>query len=113
MLADFLEHGRLLAAADGVVQIGFAPADTFFLETAGEQENLLCLRAAARELLGGRGEVRLVTLDGEGAGIAPATPAHQETDRHRRLRHEALDAPALGWAMDVLQAQVVDVKLDE
>jgi hypothetical protein len=50
-----------------------------------------------------------------GDGDGPGAPAREprETDRHRKLRHEALDAPALGWAVEILQAQVVDVKLDQ
>ena len=67
----------------------------------------------ARELLGGRAEVRLVTLDGD-AG-EPAAAAHARRARPTRTastRHEALDAPALGWAVEILQAQVVDVKLN-
>jgi DNA polymerase-3 subunit gamma/tau len=112
MLADFLEHGRLVQAGAGVLEIGFAPEDSFFLDTAREAENLACLRAAARELLGGRAEVRLTALDGEGGG--PGThEAPRETDRHRRLRHEALESEPLRWAVEILEAHVVEVKLDQ
>jgi hypothetical protein len=112
MLAGFLEHGRLLKAADGVLEIGFAPQDSYFLETAREAQNITFLRTVARELLGGGAEVRLVMSDGDGA--EPATAAHvpRETDVHRKRRHEALNAPALGWAVEILQAQIVEVKID-
>ena len=53
MLAGFLEHGRLLKAADGVLEIGFSAQDSFFLETAREAQNVTLLRTVARELLGG------------------------------------------------------------
>ncbi|HWR98866.1 MAG TPA: hypothetical protein VN317_10635, partial [Candidatus Methanoperedens sp.] len=111
MLADFLEHGRLVRAGAGVIEIGFAPEDSFFLDTAREAENVACLRAAARELLGGRAEVRLTTLGGNGG--APEThEAPRESDRHRRLRHEALESDALRWTMEILEARVVEVKLE-
>ncbi len=110
MLAGFLEHGRMLKTDKGVLEIGFASQDSFFLDTARETENIACLRTAARELLGERTEVRLVTIDGNGA--AEALRAPRETDKHRSLRHEALDAPAVGWAMEILQSQIVEVKLD-
>jgi len=112
MLADFLEHGRLLQTGAGFLEIGFAPQDSFFLDTARETENLACIRAAARELLGGRAEVRLAAIEGEG-GAEVARTAPRETDRHRNLRHEALNAEALGWAVEILQANVVEVKLDQ
>jgi hypothetical protein len=56
-----------------------------------------------------------VTIDGGDAEGGPATEsrASGETDRHRRARHEALEAPALGWAVEILQAQVVEIKVDE
>jgi hypothetical protein len=111
MLAGFLEHGRLLKAGGGVLEIGFSPQDGFFLDTARETENLTYLRAAARELLGGKVEVRLVTVEGEDPGPG-AEEKPRETDRNRKLRHEALDNPALNWAVEILQAQVMDVKLD-
>jgi len=111
MLAGFLEHGRLLKVGDGVLEIGFASQDGFFLDTARETQNITYLRTVARELLGGRTEVRLATI--EGGGSAAEARAPRETDRHRKLRHEALDAPALGWAVEILQAQVVDVKLEQ
>ena len=112
MLAGFLEHGRLLKAAEGVLEIGFASQDGFFLETAREPQNLALLRTVAGELLGGRTEVRLVTIDaGEGEPAADAR-THRETDIHRKHRHEALNTPALGWATEILQAQVVEVKID-
>jgi DNA polymerase-3 subunit gamma/tau len=110
MLAGFLEHGRLLKAADGVLEIGFSPQDTFFLETARETQNLVVLRTAARELLGGRAEVRLVTLAGDTAAPAAAA-APRETDEHRKHRHEALNAPSTGWATEILQAQIIEVKI--
>jgi DNA polymerase-3 subunit gamma/tau len=112
MLAGFLEHGRLLKAADGVLEIGFAPRDSFFLETAREAQNITFLRTVAQELLGGRTEVRLVTIDGDGAGPVAIAHAPRETDAHRKHRHEALNAPALGWAVEILQAQIVEVKID-
>jgi hypothetical protein len=112
MLADFLEHGRLVQAGDGVIEIGFAPADSFFLDTARETENMACLRAAARELLGGRVEVRLTALTAAG-GEPSAQQAPRESDRHRRLRHEALESEPLRWAMEILEAHVVDVKLEQ
>jgi hypothetical protein len=112
MLAGFLEHGRLVSVGAGVLEIGFSPQDGLFLDTAREPENLVFLRAVARELLGGRTEVRLVTLDGEVPALA-AEEKTRETDRHRKLRHEALEHPALGWAVEILQAQVVDVKLEQ
>jgi hypothetical protein len=110
MLAGFLEHGRLLRVGEGILEIGFASQDGFFLDTARETENIAYLRLVARELLGGRTEVRLVTIESDGP--AAESRAARETDRHRKLRHEALDAPALGWAVEILQAQVVEVKLD-
>ncbi len=113
MLAGFLEHGRLLKAADGVLEIGFGAQDGFFLETARETQNIALLRTAARELLGGRVEVRLVTIAGAGAEPAADPHAPRESDMHRKLRHEALNAPALGWAAEILQAQVVEVKIDQ
>jgi DNA polymerase-3 subunit gamma/tau len=110
MLAGFLGHGRLLSSAGGVLEIGFAPQDGFFLETAREPQNITFLRAVARELLGGRAEIRLVTIEGD-AGVPAATaPAPRESDIDRKHRHEALNAPALGWATEILQAQVVEVK---
>jgi hypothetical protein len=114
MLADFLEHGRLLQAGAGVIEIGFAPEDVFFLDTAREAENLACLREAARTLLGGRAEVRLAALGGDGGdGAAPeGREAPRESDRHRRLRHEALETDALRWAMEIFEAHVLEVKLD-
>ncbi|HEY5999920.1 MAG TPA: hypothetical protein VI078_11565, partial [bacterium] len=112
MLADFLEHGRLVQAGDAVIEIGFAPEESFFLDTAKETENLACVRAAARELLGGRAEVRLTVL-GSGQGAAGGGEAPRESDRHRRLRHEALDTDAIRWTMEVLDAHVVDVKLEQ
>jgi DNA polymerase-3 subunit gamma/tau len=112
MLAGFLDHGRLLKAADGVLEIGFAPQDSFFLETAREAQNITLLRTVARELLGGPAEVRLVTSDGDGAEPAASARAPRETDAHRKHRHEALNAPALGWAVEILQAQIVEVKID-
>ena len=113
MLAGFLEHGRLLRAGDGVFEIGFAPQDGFFLETAREPQNLALLRTVARELLGARTEVRLVTLDGAGGEPVAGAAAPRETDAHRKQRHEALNAPATGWATEILQAQVVEVKIDQ
>jgi DNA polymerase-3 subunit gamma/tau len=112
MLAGILEHGRLLKAADGVLEVGFAAHDSFFLETAREAQNITFLRTLARELLGGRTEVRLTTLDGDGAEPAAHARAPRETDAHRKHRHEALNAPALGWAVEILQAQIVDVKIE-
>ena len=112
MLAGFLEHGRLVQAGEGVLEIAFAPQDGFFLDTVREAENLAFLRTVAREVLGGRAEVRLVTLAGDAEGAAGEVHAPRETDRHRKLRHEALDAPALGWAVEILQAQIVEVKLE-
>jgi DNA polymerase-3 subunit gamma/tau len=114
MLAGFLEHGRLLKAADGVLEIGFAPQDAFFLETARETQNMVVLRTVARELLGGRAEVGLVTLaDDAGDAATPgAAAAPRETDEHRKHRHEALNAPSTGWATEILQAQIVEVKID-
>jgi DNA polymerase-3 subunit gamma/tau len=113
MLAGFLEHGRLVQAADGVVEIGFGRDDGFFLETARESENIAYLRTAAREILGGRVELRLVTLDEAGPGPAVLPGRPRETDLTRSMRHEALDSPALGWAVEILQAQVMDVKVDQ
>jgi DNA polymerase-3 subunit gamma/tau len=111
MLAGFLEHGRFLRAGDGVVEIGFSPQDQFFLETMREIENLTFLRKVAREVLGGRAEVRLVTAeDGEAAAAEAARP--RDTDLKKKLRHEALDHPTLGWAVELFQAQVMDVKVD-
>ena len=110
MLAGFLEHGRLLKAADGVLEIGFASQDSFFLETAREAQNITLLRTVARELLGGRTEVRLVTIAGEDGESAAAATAPRETDMQRKQRHEALNAPATGWAAEILQAQIVEVK---
>ena len=55
--------------------------------------------------------MRLVTLDGEGGSPAAGAPAPRETDLERKHRHEALTSPALGWATEILQAQVVDIKL--
>jgi DNA polymerase-3 subunit gamma/tau len=112
MLAGFLEHGRLLKAADGVFEIGFASQDSFFLETAREAQNITLLRTAARELLGGRTEVRLVTIAGEDGESAAAAAAPRETDMQRKQRHEALNAPATGWAAEILQAQIVEVKIN-
>jgi DNA polymerase-3 subunit gamma/tau len=113
MLAGFLEHGRPIKAGDGVFEIGFAPEDGYFLETAREPLNLAYLRTVARDLLGGSTELRLVTLAGDTAGDSPADlRAPRETDLQRRHRQEALNAPALGWATEILQAQVVEVKLD-
>ena len=112
MLAGFLEHGRLLRAAGGVFEIGFSAQDSFFLETAREAQNLTLLRTAARELLGGRTELRLVTIAGESGTSAAAANAPRETDMHRKQRHEALNAPATGWAAEILQAQIVEVKID-
>jgi DNA polymerase-3 subunit gamma/tau len=111
MLAGFLEHGRLLKAADGVFEIGFAAQDSFFLETAREAQNITFLRTAARELLGGRTELRLVTVAGEDGESAAAATTPRETDMHRKQRHEALNAPATGWAAEILQAQIVEVKI--
>jgi DNA polymerase-3 subunit gamma/tau len=110
MLAGFLEHGRLLASGPGFLEIGFAPADSFCLATARETENLTYLRTVARELLGGRTEVRLSTIDGDAPAVA--APAPRDSDRTRKLRHEALDNAAVGWAMEILQAQVIEVKPD-
>jgi hypothetical protein len=31
---------------------------------------------------------------------------------HRKQRHEALNAPATGWAAEILQAQIVEVKIN-
>jgi len=112
MLAGFLEHGRLLKATDGVLEIGFASQDSFFLETARETQNIIFLRAVARELLGGRTEVRLVTIAGEDGEPAADAHALRETDMHRKQRHEALNAPATGWAAEILQAQIVEVKIN-
>ncbi len=112
MLAGFLEHGRLIKAGDGVLEIGFAPQDGFFLETARETQNITFLRTVARELLGARTEVRLLTIAGEGGEPDAAGPAARETDVHRKHRHEALNAPATGWAAEILQAQVVEVKIN-
>jgi len=112
MLGGFLEHGRLLKAADGVFEIGFAAQDNFFLETAREAQNITLLRTVARELLGGRTEVRLVTIAGDTGESAAAILAPRETDMHRKQRHEALNAPATGWAAEILQAQVVEVKIN-
>jgi DNA polymerase-3 subunit gamma/tau len=112
MLAGFLEHGRLLKAADGLLEIGFAAQDGFFLETAREAQNIALLRTVSRELLGGRTEVRLVTIEGDGGEGAAEARTPRETDMHRKHRHEALNAPATGWAAEILQAQVVEVKLD-
>ena len=39
--------------------------------------------------------------------------APRETDRHRRLRHEALESEPLRWAVEILEAHVVEVKLDQ
>jgi len=111
MLAGFLEHGQLLKAADGVFEIGFAAQDSFFLETAREAQNITLLRKVARELLGGRMEVRLVTIAGEGGEVAAVADEPRETDMHRKQRREALSAPATGWAAEILQAQVVEVKI--
>jgi hypothetical protein len=115
MLADFLEHGRLLQSGPGMIEIGFAAEDGLFLDTAREADNVAVLRTAARELLGGRVEVRLVTIDGDAGEGGPGAEARapRETDRHRRVRLEALEAPALGWAVEILQAQVIEVKPDE
>jgi DNA polymerase-3 subunit gamma/tau len=112
MLAGFLEHGRLLKAADGVFEIGFASQDSFFLETAREAQNITLLRTVARELLGGRTEVRLVTIAGEDGESAAAAAAPRETDMQRKQRHEALNAPSTGWAAEILQAQIVEVKIN-
>jgi DNA polymerase-3 subunit gamma/tau len=112
MLAGFLEHGRLLKAGEGVIEIGFSAEDRFFLDTAREHENLVFLRAAARELFGARAEVRLVVL--EGAEEGPADPPRaRDSDLNKKLRHEALDHPALGWAVEVFQGQVMDIKLEQ
>ena len=110
MLAGILEHGKLLKVGGGVLEIGFASRDGFFLDTLRESQNLVYLRTVARELLGDRTEVRLVTVDEDGP--AAAKDVSRETDRQRKLRHEALNAPAVGWAMEILQAQVVEVKFD-
>ncbi len=112
MLGGFLEHGRLLKAGDGVFEIGFTSQDSFFLETAREAPNIAFLRTVARELLGGRAEVRLVTIAGEDGESAAAAHAPRETDMHRKQRHEALNAPATGWATEILQAQIVEVKIN-
>ncbi len=112
MLAGFLEHGRLLRAGGGVLEIGFAPQDSFCLDTARETENLTFLRSVGRELLGGRAEVRLVAIEGGDTPAAGDRPAARETERQRRLRHEALDNDAIGWAAEIFQAQVVDVRVE-
>ena len=72
---------------------------------------MACLRTAARELLGGRAEVRLTVLDG-GNGGAGTHEAPRESDRHRRLRHEALEGEPVRAALEILEAHVVEVKLD-
>ena len=113
MLAGFLEHGRLLKAADGVLEIGFAAQDSFFLETAREAQNIALPAdggpGAARRAH--RGPPRDDRRGGRGAAPRPRH-APRETDMHRKHRHEALNAPALGWAAEILQAQVVEVKLN-
>jgi len=113
MLAGFLEHGRLLKAEDGVFEIGFEAQDSFFLETAREAQNITFLRAVARELLGGRTEVRLVTIAGTDGAPTADVHAPRETDMQRKQRHEALNAPATGWAAEILQAQIVEVKIND
>ena len=113
MLGDFLEHGRLVQAGDGVIEIGFAPADSFFLDTARETENMACLRAAARELLGGRAEVRLTTLGGDGGGAGNARARRARATATAGCGTRRSSSEPLRWAMEILEAHVVDVKLDQ
>lgn len=110
MLAGILEHGRPVAGAGGVLELGFAPEERFFLDTAREPENLAFLRAAARELFGDAAEVRLSVLAAGEAGEAPEPP--RDTDLTKRRRHEALDHEAVRWAMELFEARVTDVRVE-
>jgi len=109
VLASFIEHGRLLKAGPGEIEIGFLPQDSLFLDTLKETENLTYLRRVARELLGGRVEVRLVTIE-SGDGIREERKP-RETDLKQKLRHEAMEHPAVQWALELFQAHVVDLKV--
>jgi DNA polymerase-3 subunit gamma/tau len=109
VLASFLEHGRLLSAGPDGIEIGFFPQDSLFLDTMKETENLTYLRRVARELLGGKVEVRLSLIENPEGAAETIQP--RESDLKKKHRHEAIEHPAVQWALEIFQARVVDVKV--
>lgn len=111
-IAPFLEAGRFLGIADGLVTIGFAKQATLARTRLEKEDNLLALAKLCHERSGHPVRIRIVELaetDPQGPTMAQVR-AVKEQDQRLVLFQQARANPTVKQALAIFGAELAEVR---
>jgi DNA polymerase-3 subunit gamma/tau len=111
-IAPFLEAGRFLGIAGGLVTIGFAKQATLARTRLEKEENLLALAKLCQERSGQPVRIRIVELtesDPQGPTMAQMRAA-KEQDQRLVLFQQARANPTVKQALEIFGADLAEVR---
>jgi DNA polymerase-3 subunit gamma/tau len=118
MLASLLEHGRPLKISPCELELGFQ-GGSFQLSRFRDPETHAELKGLADAYFNSVVAVRIVSLEGEVAGLPPTLQEKKsldETAQRQQLMEEAMENPMVAAALEILGGEVgsvIELKTDE
>ncbi|MBW2121528.1 MAG: DNA polymerase III subunit gamma/tau [Deltaproteobacteria bacterium] len=110
VLGALLSHGRLLALNDRVMEIGFRKG-SFYYDQVQEEPNRRAVAELTRAYFN-RDLQPVFSIMGEASRASSRRKRDREADRERRMRREVLESPIVKDALEILEGEVEEVKVD-